>query len=203
MEINRKVLDSPPSADLDPPRPPADVAVRFLDWTDYCARRTASPLATPAPRRLSPISDPDHAGIASSSSSSSSSPTPASAYSDSGTGGPVGGPRNSRSAADGCDGIHGTCGSAVVAAAAAAAEAAATAAVAVAETTVGVETGEAEGGTGDTLGTPEVVLAADVVYDVKYHPALVGVVVETLRRCPDALVVFASTVSGRGRGGVP
>ncbi|CAM9106648.1 unnamed protein product [Scytosiphon promiscuus] len=40
----------------------------------------------------------------------------------------------------------------------------------------------------------EVVLAADVVYDVKYHPALVGVVVETLRRCPDALVVFASTL---------
>ena len=29
----------------------------------------------------------------------------------------------------------------------------------------------------------------------RYHPALVGVVVETLRRCPDALIVFASTVS--------
>ncbi|CAM9960386.1 unnamed protein product [Ectocarpus fasciculatus] len=41
---------------------------------------------------------------------------------------------------------------------------------------------------------PEVVLAADVVYDLKYHSALVGVVVETLRRCPDALIVFASTL---------
>ncbi|CAM9415382.1 unnamed protein product [Ectocarpus sp. 8 AP-2014] len=49
-------------------------------------------------------------------------------------------------------------------------------------------------GGGDSLGTPEVVLAADVVYDVKYHSALVGVVVETLRRCPDALIVFASTL---------
>lgn len=29
----------------------------------------------------------------------------------------------------------------------------------------------------------------------RYHPALVGVVVETLRRCPDALIIFASTVS--------
>lgn len=31
----------------------------------------------------------------------------------------------------------------------------------------------------------------------RYHPALVGVVVKTLQRCPDALVVFASTVSSR------
>ncbi|CAN0431024.1 unnamed protein product [Ectocarpus sp. 12 AP-2014] len=53
---------------------------------------------------------------------------------------------------------------------------------------------ECGGGEGDSLGTPEVVLAADVVYDVKYHSALVGVVVETLRRCPDALIVFASTL---------
>ncbi|CAB1101104.1 unnamed protein product [Ectocarpus sp. CCAP 1310/34] len=53
---------------------------------------------------------------------------------------------------------------------------------------------ECGGGESDSLGTPEVVLAADVVYDVKYHSALVGVVVETLRRCPDALIVFASTL---------
>lgn len=31
-------------------------------------------------------------------------------------------------------------------------------------------------------------------YSIRYHPALVGVVLETLRRCPDALIIFASTV---------
>ncbi len=46
------------------------------------------------------------------------------------------------------------------------------------------------------------VLAADVVYDVRYHGALVGVVAEALRRRPDALVVFASTVS-MGESGRP
>ncbi|CAM9234270.1 unnamed protein product [Choristocarpus tenellus] len=46
----------------------------------------------------------------------------------------------------------------------------------------------------DGLGCPEVVLAADVAYDMRFHKALVGVVAEVLRRRPSTLVLFASTV---------
>ncbi|CAM9485652.1 unnamed protein product [Ectocarpus sp. 6 AP-2014] len=85
----------------------------------------------------------------------------------------------------GCLGVGGGCSSTAAAAAVGSGEGGAR--------HTGSGGGSGDGG-GDSLGMPEVVLAADVVYDVKYHSALVGVVVETLRRCPDALIVFASTL---------
>ena len=174
VEINRKRLRDG-SQTGDAPPPPADVAVRFLDWTDYSAslsQTSASPSpTTPAPKGSSPGSGA--AGVA-----SSSSPAQASACSKSDAGGGSAGVPGDGRPVDGCGGVSGRSRPSPAAAAA-----------------IGVETAEAERGTEDSLGMPEVVLAADVVYDVKYHPALVGVVVETLRRCPDALVVFASTVS--------
>lgn len=184
VEINRKQLRNGwDQADDAPPHPPpADVAVRFLDWTDYCASLSAPPPpATPVPQGNGLGSET--AGAATSSSSGGGGPAPASARSENDGGGSGGVPGDGRPVADACGGVLG--GSRRPSPAA-----------------VGVETGEVERGPEDSLGMPEVVLAADVVYDVKYHPALVGVVVEALRRCPDALVVFASTVSERAIGDI-
>eukprot|EP00903_Cladosiphon_okamuranus_P021165 g19441.t1 len=167
VKINHKLLRN---GDRNaPPHPSADVAVRFLDWTDYCGSPGIPRPATPAPpgRTLRA----ETVGVA--SSGSSSSPAPASVRTESEIGGSGGVPKDGGLAADCCSGVSRSSPAAAA---------------------VGVEFGEVETGAEDSLGMPEVVLAADVVYDVKYHLALVGVVVETLRRCPDALVVFASTL---------
>eukprot|EP00752_Nemacystus_decipiens_P003848 g3540.t1 len=179
VEINRKRLWNCGGQTDDSPRPPADVVVRFLDWTDYCGSLGASPspAVTPAPEENSPGCETIDGASRSRSSggSSMSSPAPTPACGEGHVGGSSGAPGDGRSASGAClDGLGGSRSSPA--------------------TAVGVETGDVERGPEDSLGIPEVVLAADVVYDVKYHPALVGVVVETLKRCPEALIVFASTL---------
>ncbi|CAM9587815.1 unnamed protein product [Pylaiella littoralis] len=188
---------------------PEGVLVRFLDWTDYCidafttpplpplmapsASKTTCELEQVVPPPPPPQPLGQNAGVETGTRiAGRTTTTETTAYTnENGNVGAASGVVDGKPAGRGDesttgvsrdgDFVSGGRSSTVVAAAASAA-------------TGYCETGEEEDIRDDPLGMPEVVLAADVVYDAKYHPALVGVVVKTLQRCPDALVVFASTL---------